>query len=106
MNRTTYLGALGKNSKFSSSHSTFHPLAEPLILACKNIPEVTSGSIGAFSPKGGRVRKIKFEPDRLTGKNLVITINGGGQRQELLVYTTDPELVKRKLQEVWERKCL
>ena len=85
--------------KFSGRHTTIITTAVPLLTAIKEYEEVTKITVAIILPYGGKQR-LHFKPIQSGWELKVI---GGSGAQIFFIHTKDPELVRKKIEEVWGR---
>ena len=85
--------------KFSGRHTTIIPTAIPLLTAIKEYEEVTKITLAIILPYGGKQR-LHFKP---TQSGWELKVIGGSGAQIFFIHTKYPEIVRRKIEEVWGR---
>ncbi|MCK5044191.1 hypothetical protein KAR26_00485 [Candidatus Parcubacteria bacterium] len=87
--------------KIAKSHSTVIKAAEPVIRAALKLEEVSKIITGEIATIRNGTERIKF-----TGipAGLKIMVRGVNARQQLFIYTSQPDSTQKKLEQVWQKK--
>ena len=80
--------------KLTRSHTTLIDAAVPLVDYLQGCADVSKISLGIIKSLGKGSTGLKFHP--VTG-GWKVTVRGNTSLQEIVVYTTDPERVRRAL---------
>jgi len=80
--------------KLTRSHTTLIDAAAPLVDYLQGCADVSKISLGIIKSLGKGSTGLKFYP--VTG-GWKVTVRGNTSLQEIVVYTTDPERIRREL---------
>ena len=87
--------------KIAKSHSTVIKTAEPIIRSALKLTAVSKIITGEIATVRNGTERIKFA---LVPAGLKIMIRGVNARQQLFIYTNEPNLTQEKLEQVWQKK--